>query len=884
MSKKTFYIIDGSSYVYRAYFAIRELSTSTGLPTNAVYGFTQMLLKIIKDKKPDYLAIAFDMKGPTFRHTAYEAYKAHRPEMPDPLALQLPYIHRMVEAFQIPVIMGDGFEADDLIGTLAKKGGAQGLRVVIVTGDKDMFQLVSPGTSVYDTMKEKHYTEKEILEKFGVAPAQVVEIMGLMGDSVDNIPGVKGIGEKTAIQLIQQFGTIENLLSRLDEIKKPKLRQNLEAEAETARLSRSLAVIDTGCPIDFDPERFRMQPPDFARLIPLCNELEFSNLLKGLTLPPQKLADGHRILLPAEMKEAMAAEMAAIEKKQRVAIEILTTSEEPMRAEWAGIALCPEKGEAFYILLDDRKQLPAEIKAILESASIIKIGHDLKLAEILLGRQGVQLRGATFDTMIASYLLNPGRRDHSLETVALEYLKERLTTAAEAAGGDKQAKEHPLFEAAPERVAPYLCRRADSIFQLAEILPPLLEGQGLVPLFNDLEMPLVPVLAEIERNGVKIDAALLAEISKELDGKLAELTERIYRLAGTEFNINSPKQLAEVLFEKLGLPPVRKTKTGYSTDEEVLTQLAVRHELPAEILNNRQLVKLKSTYVDALPKLINPETGRVHTQLNQTIAATGRLSSKEPNLQNIPIKGELGRRIRQAFIAEPGHQLLSADYSQIELRILAHMSDDPVLIEAFRRGEDIHTRTAVQLFNLPKENITPEMRRIAKTVNFGVIYGISPFGLAGNLGVSVAEAKRYIDRYFENYHGIQRFIDQMLETATQQGYVTTLFGRRRQIIELASRNTQTRSLGERLAVNTPIQGTAADIIKKAMIDIYRWMQEAQVKSRMILQVHDELIFEVPESEIPLMKEKVKEKMEGVIQLKAPLTVDIGVAANWAEAH
>ncbi|TAJ99293.1 MAG: DNA polymerase I, partial [Candidatus Manganitrophaceae bacterium] len=423
-----------------------------------------------------------------------------------------------------------------------------------------------------------------------------------------------------------------------------------------------------------------------------------------------------------------------------------------------------------------------------------------------------------------------------------------------------------------------------AILKLADLLPSLLDGQGLTPLFNDLEMPLVPVLAEIERNGVKIDADLLSEISKELDAKLVELTERIYRLAGEEFNINSPKQLADVLFVKLGLPPVRKTKTGYSTDEEVLTQLAVRHELPAEILNNRQFVKLKSTYVDALPKLIHPETGRVHTQLNQTIAATGRLSSKDPNLQNIPIKGELGRRIRQAFIAEPGHQLLSADYNQIELRLLAHMSEDPVLIESFRTGEDVHTRTAVQLFNLPKSEISSEMRRVAKTVNFGIIYGISPFGLASNLGVSQTEAKRYIDRYFENYQGVQRFIDQMLETATQQGYVTTLFGRRRQIVELSSRNTQTRGLGERLAVNTPLQGTAADIIKKAMIDIHRWMQEAQVKSRMILQVHDELIFEVPESEIPLMKEKVKEKMEGVIQLKAPLTVDIGVAANWAEAH
>ncbi|MBI3803780.1 MAG: DNA polymerase I [Nitrospirae bacterium] len=880
MAKPTFYIIDGSSYVYRAYFGIRELSTSSGLPTNAVYGFMQMLLKIIKDKKPDYLAIAFDTKSPTFRHTAYQDYKSHRPEMPDALSLQVPYIHRLVEAFRIPVVMGDGYEADDLIGTLAKKGEEQGFRVVIVTGDKDMFQLISPGVTVYDTMKEKSYTEKEIREKFGAEPAQVVEIMGLMGDSVDNIPGVNGIGEKTAVQLIQQFGTIENLLANLGQVKKPKLRQTLEAEAETARLSRSLAVIHIDCPVDFDPERFQMQSPDFERLIPLCNELEFSNILKGLTLPPPTLAAGYRILEPADL----AKEIAAIEKQGRVALELLTTSEEPMRAESVGIAFASEKGKAFYVPLADREALPPALRALLESKEVVKVGHDLKVAEIVLGRRGIPLRGAAFDTMIASYLLNPGRRDHALETVAFEHLKERLVTAVEAAGGDKQAKAQPLFQSDAERIAPYLCQRADAVLKLAELLPPLLEAQGLSALFNDMEMPLVPVLAEMERAGVKVDAGLLSDISKELDVKLAELTERIYRLAGGEFNINSPKQLADVLFVKLGLPPIRKTKTGYSTDEEVLTQLAVRHELPAEILNNRQLMKLKSTYVDALPKLIHPETGRVHTQLNQTIAATGRLSSKEPNLQNIPIKGELGRRIRQAFTAEPGYQLLSADYNQIELRILAHMSDDPVLTESFRTGEDVHTRTAIQLFNLPKDDITPEMRRIAKTVNFGVIYGISPFGLASNLGVSHFEAKRYIDRYFENYKGIQRFIDQMLETATQQGYVTTLFGRRRQIAELSSRNSQTRSLGERLAVNTPIQGTAADIIKKAMIDIARWMAEAQVKSRMILQVHDELIFEVPESEIPLMKEKVAALMEGVMVLKAPLKVDVGVAANWAEAH
>ncbi|HLG22441.1 MAG TPA: DNA polymerase I, partial [Candidatus Manganitrophaceae bacterium] len=792
MTQKKFYIIDGSSYIYRAYFAIRELSTSSGLPTNAIYGFTQMLSKIIKEKKPDYLAIAFDSKGPTFRHAAYEDYKVHRPAMPDPLARQIPYIHRMVEAFEIPVILGDGYEADDLIGTLAKKGAEQGLEVVIVTGDKDMLQLISPRVTVYDTLKEKVFTEKEVRERFGVAPPQVVEIMGLMGDSVDNIPGVSGIGEKTAIQLIGEFGTIENLLSHLDRVKKPKLRQSLEAERETARLSRSLALIETDCPVDFDPERFQSRPPDFSRLVPLCQELEFSNLLKGFTLPPPKLADGYRLLPSSEWGEVLRE----IEKNQKVAIELLTTPDEPMRADWVGVALSPAPGTAFFLPLPDRKTIPPALRDLLESESIAKYGHDLKFQMIVFQRRGISLQGAMFDTMIASYLLSPGRRDHSLEAVALEYLKERLITPSEATGAEKGLS---LSEASPDRVAPYLCQRADAILQLAEALPPLLEAQSLSSLFSDLEMPLVAVLAEVERNGVKIDVALLEAMSKEMENNLADLTDRIYRLAGVEFNINSPKQLAEILFVKLGLTPIRKTKTGYSTDEDVLTQLAVQHELPAEILNSRQLVKIKSTYVDALPKLVHPETGRIHTQLNQTVTATGRLSSKEPNLQNIPIRGEIGQRIRQAFIAEPGRLLLSADYNQIELRILAHMSDDPELIESFRTGEDVHTRTAVQLFGLPKEAITQEMRRAAKTVNFGIVYGVSPFGLSSGLGVSQIEAKRYIDRYFAFYHGVKRFIDQTIETATKQGYVTTLFNRRRQIAELASTNNHTRGMGERFA-------------------------------------------------------------------------------------
>ncbi len=875
--KKSFYIIDGSAYVYRAYFAIRELSTSSGLPTNAVYGFAQMLLKLIRDKRPDYLAMTFDTKGPTTRHTAYPEYKSHRPEMPDPLQVQIPYIHRLVEAFEIPSLMQEGLEADDLIGTLAKKGEAAGLQVVIVSGDKDMFQLISPSVTIYDSMKEKVITEETIMERFGVKPPQMIEIMGLMGDTADNIPGVKGVGKKTAIQLIGTFGSIDHLLKNLDQVKRPRLRELLASQEEEARLSRSLVTIDTDCPINFDLDRLACSPGDSEKLIPLFRELEFSALMREFQASAPNQDDGHQLVAPSECGKIMA--MA--QKSGEIGIEFLTTSLTPMCAAWVGIALVPEAGKRFYLPLADQEDLPEAVKEILGSNQIIKTGHNLKPLLILLGNKGISTRGRIVDTMISSYLLNPDRRDHSLEAAALEYLNEHLVSMKEMIPDGKSASKKGLD---PEQFPSALCRRADAGLKLSKIFPPLLEKQSLTALFSDIEIPLIRVLADIERNGVKIDTALLGELSLELEGKIAAKTETIHRLAGVEFNINSPKQLAHILFEKLGLAPIKKTKTGFSTNEEVLTQLAVQHELPAEVLAIRQWVKLKSTYVDALPKLVHPETQRVHTQLNQTIAATGRLSSKEPNLQNIPIRGEIGKRIREAFTAEPDHCLLSADYSQIELRILAHMSEDPQLLESFRVGEDVHTRTAIEIFGLPKASITSEMRRAAKAVNFGIIYGQSPFGLSAGLGVSMNEAKRYIDLYFEHYHGVRLFIDETLKTAAEKGYVSTLFQRRRQIGDLESRNSHKRGMGERMAINTPIQGSAADIIKLAMLEIWRWMREEKLASRMTLQVHDELIFEVPTHEVDLMKERVVSLMEGVVELKVPLTVDIGMGQNWSEAH
>ncbi len=869
---KTFYVVDGSSYVYRAFFAIRSLSNSSGLPTNAVYGFTKMLLRIVDEKKPDYLAITFDSKGPTFRHEMYKNYKANRPPMPDLLAQQIPYIHRMVKALRIPIFRENGFEADDLIGTLARKGAKAGLDVVITSGDKDMYQLISPLVTVYDSMKEKVYTEEGIEEIFGIRPDQIIEMMGLMGDSVDNIPGVSGIGKKTAIQLVQSFGTIENLLNRLNEVKRPRLKKMLETEGEIARLSRQLALIKTDCPFNFDLEAYKYRPPDHHLLDPLCHELEFFSLIKNQA----PLPDGPTIGIQVLNEKNSAEVISDIVRLGETAIALFESPPEKKPVKLLAFALSYRPGKAVYLPIADGNKLPPALKTLLVSQSLCFYGHELKTFLTALKQQDQVCHGRLFDVTIASYLLNPLRRDYSIEGLSLEYLKEELKVDEE----NKALSD----DASPEAVIASRCKTVEAILRISKKIKEPLRTQSLDKLFDEMEMPLVPVLSDIEQNGVKIDVQSLHEMSKLLEEKLSSLRALIYSLAGCDFNINSPKQLAEILFNRLGLNPIKKTKTGYSTNEEVLKKLSSIHPLPAEILNIRQITKLKSTYTDALPKLVRPETGRIHTQLNQTVTATGRLSSKEPNLQNIPVRGEVGRQIREAFIAEKGNLILSADYNQIELRVLAHLSGDSQLLESFLSGGDVHTQTAIELFGLQEEKITREMRRIAKTVNFGIIYGISPFGLSNNLGVSLKEAKRYIDLYFEHYHGVQRFIDKTLSEATERGYVTTLFNRRRYITELSSRNSFTRGIGERLAINTPVQGSAADIIKLAMIAIWRWMKSEALKSKMTLQVHDELLFDVPEKEVPLMKEKVRDFMEGVVKLKVPLKVDVGVGSNWSEAH
>ena len=887
-NKTNLYIIDGNSYIYRAFYAIRGLTTSSGLPTNAVFGFANMLLKVIKEKKPDLLAIVFDPKGPTRRHLEYKDYKAHRPPMPRDLVPQIPYIHKLVEAFRIPVFIQDGQEADDVIATLAHRAEADGMEVTIITGDKDLLQLVGPRIKVYDTLKEKVYEAKDVEERFGVPPSGVVEILGLMGDASDNIPGVPGIGEKTAQTLLKQYGTIENLLSHLDEITKPKLKQSLVDNAHLARLSRELARLHDDLLLTISYEALAPQEPDNAALLSILRELEFPTLLKYVTLEPVQKADYLTILDHAAFQALLTSLAAATE----ISFDTETTSLSPMEADLVGISFSVEPYHASYIPLGhsylgmpqqlELQHVLAGIKPILENPSIKKIGQNIKYDILVLGHYGIDVKGIFFDTMLASYLLNPGKASHGLDAISLEYLNYKTTTYKQVTGSGK--KQIGFHEVDIQVATDYSGEDADITLRLKQALEPMIQEQKLDELLTTIEMPLMEVLAEMERTGVKVDAILLNAMSKMLEHKMAGLEKTIYELAGTVFNINSTKQLADILFVKLGLTPIKKTKTGFSTDVDVLEELAPVHPLPAEILRYRTLAKLKSTYVDALPTMINPKTGRLHTSLNQTATATGRLSSSEPNLQNIPIRTDVGRDIRKAFIPEPGCSLLSADYSQVELRILAHMSNDASLIQTFIQNEDVHTRTATEIFGLAQSEITPEMRRKAKAVNFGIIYGISAFGLAQDIGVSNSEAKRYIDSYFSRYPGVRAYIDQTIEQVKTSGFVTTLFNRRRFIPELQSSNSVVRGFGERMAINTPIQGTAADLIKIAMINIHRKLKTRNLGSKMILQVHDELVFEIPDHEIDLMKVLVKEEMEGVVKLSIPIRVDMGVGKNWEEAH
>jgi DNA polymerase-1 len=879
-------LVDGSSYIYRAFFALPQLSTSDGIPTNAVYGFTTMLQRLIHDYKPALLAMVLDAPGPTFRHEVYHSYKANRPKMPESLAAQIPLIKEVIAAFNIPVIEKAGYEADDIIGTLARQAEADGADVTIITGDKDLYQLVTQHITLFDTMKDVLVDEEAVKKKIGVTPDKAIEVFGLMGDSVDNVPGVPGVGDKTAIELIQQFGSIENLYRNLDNVTKKKVRETLLTHKEQAFLSRQLVTIDTCVPLERRWTELHSGAPDTEALRGLYKRLEFTRLLKNL---PREQAAGKTYHLLTTMEEVRQL-FLRLKEQGSFALDLETTSEDPIRAEMVGISFAFQEHEAFYIPVAhknverqvEREELLQELKPLLEDASLKKIGQNIKYEYIIFKRCGITLRNIYCDTMIASYLLNPSKHNHNLDDIAMDYLDYRTTTFKEVTGSGKNAV---TFDLVPlEAAKDYACEDSDITFIVSKMLLPKLREDGFDELYARVELPLLEVLADMEMAGVRIDAALLKQLSGEYAVTLASTTDKIYQLAEEEFNINSPQQMGKILFEKLKLPGAKKTKTGYSTDISVLTGLAKVHPLPAEIVSFRTLSKLKSTYIDSMPELVNPATGRIHTSYNQTVTATGRLSSSAPNLQNIPIRTDEGKRIRAAFITEPGWKMLSADYSQIELRILAHLSRDTTLIDAFVHDQDIHTRTAAEIWGVKPEDVTAQMRREAKVINFGIVYGMSAFGLSQQLDIEPRLAQAYIDDYFRKYKGVQDYIDQVITSAQERGYVATLFSRRRYVPEIKSGNVTARKFAERTAINAPIQGTAADLIKVAMIRINDRMRREQFTGRMILQVHDELIFEAPEQEIETLCALVKTEMEGVLEMSVPLKVDISWGNNWSEVH
>ena len=894
MSKrKTLYLIDGSSYIFRAFFGVRQqLSTSKGFPTNALYGFINMLQKVIREEKPDYLVVAFDSPDKTFRHKIYPNYKANRDAPPEELSRQFPYFEPLVKAYGLSSIRRPGFEADDIIGTLAIKGKQKGLEIVIVSGDKDMMQLISPHIYMLDTMKNKKFMDKEVVEKFGVQADKVVEVMGLMGDSSDHIPGVAGVGPKTAAELIRKFGSIEALYKRIDEVEKKNVKEKLERDKENAFMSRELVCIDTAMDLEFNSDLMKLGKVDSAKLKKMFEEFEFVSFLEGMqdgTANSLKIdrSEYKTILTEKSFNDLMES----LAKKKSFAFDVETTSKRPVWARLVGISFSFEDGNAFYLPLAHRylgvpeqlefKAVCEKLKPILEDKSIKKCGHNIKYDLIVMSNEGIALDGVDFDTMIASYLLNPSSRGHGLDALTMEYFGHKNLTYKEMTGTG--SKEIGFDEVEVDRATEYAAEDSDMTWRLKGKLQPQLKDSTL-KLYKEIELPLLEVLAEIELNGVYVDRKHLKELSSKIDKQLLHLEKDIYVLADEEFNINSPKQLSVILFEKLKLPVVKKTKTGYSTDVSVLEQLAVEHKLPEQVLSYRQLAKLKSTYVDALPGEIFKNTGRVHTSFNQTVAATGRLSSSNPNLQNIPIRSDMGKEIRKAFTAEGDNMLLSADYSQIELRILAHLSKDKALKNAFDKGEDVHARTAADIFGSSLDQVDENSRRMAKAVNFGIIYGLSAFGLSRQLKISRKDAQNFIDQYFSLYSNVKDFMDNTIAEARECGYTLTMFNRRRYLPDLKSDNRQVRESAERIAINSPIQGSAADLIKVAMIRLSRNLKKIKLNSKMILQVHDELLFECPVQEKKEIESLVRKEMEGACTLSVPLVVDIGWGKNWNEAH
>ena len=890
-ANRTLYLIDGSAYIHRAYHAIRGLSNSKGVPTNAVFGFTRMLQKLIEDRSPEYLVMLFDAKGPTFRHGMYGEYKANRPPMPEDLAVQIPPIKAVTKGFNISTLELPGYEADDLIGTLARKGEEAGFSVIMVTGDKDFMQLVTNRAIIWDPMKDRTTDGDTIREEFGLEPHQMIEVMGLAGDTADNIPGVPGIGTKTAVSLIKTYGNMDHLYEQVETITKKKQKENLIRYRKQAFLSRELVTIDTAVPVPFDPSSCKHMAPDNAKLATLFKDLEFRQLHQAVSAPSDLSEKKYHAVLDVKDLDAL---VARLESSHAFALDTETTSRYPMKARLVGLSFSIRPHEAFYVpcahnYIGAPKQLSLDLvlsrlRSVLESPEIEKIGQNIKYDSMVLHRHGIQLAGIRFDTMLASYLINPAKRAHSLDQIALDFLDHKTITYKEVTGTPERKSgfsKVPLDEAVT-----YACEDADITLMAHGVLEPRLKEAGLTRLFERVEMPLVSVLARMEMTGIRINPDMLRDLSSSFEQQLLTIENDIHALAGEPFNIKSSQQLGRILFDKLGLPVQKKTKkrTGYSTDVEVLTSLSAQHELPALVLRHRTLAKLKSTYADALIDLVDTETKRIHTSFNQTITATGRLSSSDPNLQNIPIRTDEGREIRRAFVPARDWLLVSADYSQIELRILAHCSDDRILIGAFNDDEDVHIRTAAEVFQVEPKQVTTELRRQAKAINFGIVYGMSPYGLSKQLGIGLKMAKTYIDNYFERYRGVKQFMTDAIEEARKAERTCTLLGRIRPLPDINSTHRNTRLFAERAAINTPIQGTAADLIKLAMIEADANLHEKGFRARMLLSVHDELVFEIPRDELESAITTVTKTMEGIWQLSVPLKVNIAHGKHWADAH
>lgn len=888
--KKPLILVDGSSFLYRAFYAMPNLTTSSGEPTGAVYGIINMVRRLIKDYDPEFMAIIFDASGKTFRHQLYSQYKATRPSMPPELKQQVSKVHQIIEAMGLPLIMVEGVEADDVIATYACEASAQKQTTLVATGDKDLAQVVDRQVSLVDTMKDQTLDSDGVLNKFGVAPEQIIDYLALMGDSSDNVPGIPKVGPKTAVKWLQKYGSLDAIIERCDEIG-GKVGENLRTNLEQLELARELVTVKSDLVLEKKIDQLGIVPADQVALRELYSVLEFSGWLAELDDGDNAIADitdkDYRSILTEHELESLLVQIRAAEL---VAFDTETTSLNAIEAELVGMSFSTEPNQAFYLPLAhdydgvpaqlDRNAVLAQLKPWLEDANSAKLGQNLKYDSLVLKNYDINLAGIQYDTMLESYVLDSVASRHDMDTLALKYLGHKTTSFEDVAGKGKNQLTFNQIEL--QQAAPYAAEDADISLRLHQHLyPKLTQLDSQQSVFEQIEMPLVPVLARVEHNGVKIDGAMLAQQSKLLGKRIVKLESEAHALAGEEFNIASPKQIQQILFEKLGLPVIKKTPKGQpSTAESVLQELAADYELPQLILDHRGMSKLKSTYTDKLPEMVCERTGRVHTSYHQAVAATGRLSSSRPNLQNIPVRSEEGRRIRQAFIAEPGNVLVSADYSQIELRIMAHLSQDKSLLNAFEQGLDVHRATANEVFGSDDD----EHRRSAKAINFGLIYGMSAFGLARQLKIGRHQAQDYIDLYFARYPGVKRYMDQTRELAHAQGYIETVFGRRLYLPEIKSSNHARRQYAERTAINAPMQGTAADLIKMAMIVINDWLVKQGDQDRMIMQVHDELVFEVAQDRAEALATKMRELMERVSKLSVNCVVDVGIADNWSDAH